>query len=271
MRYLALFALAFLTVFSLSTPSQQTANNSGSTASTAAGSAMTPEKAAETRGDILMARKEYVGAVEMYQSALKEKPNNAMVLNKIGVAYQQLTGYDTAIEYYKRAAKADKKLSNPLNNLGTIEYQRQRYSKAVGYYKRALSAAPASAPIYSNLGYAYYAQKKYQLAMQNFSKAMAIDPTIFEKHDGTGGSIMQQRSAPDPGTFNFFLAKTYAKAGDVERAVRYLKLSRDYGYKNIRSVQKDPDFAAVIKDPRIQDILQNRPSFATDDQKPVAN
>ena len=82
---------------------------------------------------------------------------------------------------------------------------------------------------------------------------------------------MQQRSAPDPGTFNFFLAKTFAKAGDAERTAHYLKLSRDYGYKNLRSVEKDPDFAAVIHDPRVQDVLRNRPSFAGDDPKPVAN
>ncbi len=105
--------------------------------------------------------------------------------------------------------------------------------------------------------------------MDSFSAALAIDPQIFERRGG-GGTIVQQRSSTDPATFNFFLAKTYAKAGDAEHAAHYLKLSRDYGYKNLKSINKDPDFATVLKDPRIQDILLNRPPGAPD-PAPVAN
>jgi tetratricopeptide (TPR) repeat protein len=195
-----------------------------------------------------------------------------MVLNKTGVAYQQLGGLDAAANYYKRSEKANKKLSNPVNNLGTLEYGLNHYSKAVNYYKRALTLGASQATVYSNLGYAYYSEKKFDLAMNCFNKALAIDPTVFENHGGTGGTVMQQRTAPDPGMLNFFLAKSYAKAGDAEHAAHFLKLARDYGYKDILLANKDQDFAAVIKDPRIQDVLQNRPSFTDPDaSKPAAN
>jgi len=266
MRHFALFVMALAILVCPPASSQQITSNTNTTAPAAP--AMTSAQAAEMRGDILMARKEYVSAITMYQSSLKINANQAMILNKIGVAYQQMSGYDTAISFYKQAAKVDKKLPNPINNLGTVEYQQQHYGKAVNYYKKALSLGPATAPLYSNLGYAYFASKKYSLAMESFNKALAIDPNVFEHHDGMGGSILQQRSSTDPATFNFFMAKTYAKAGDVERTAHYLKLSRDYGYK-MKSVAKDPDFASVIKDPRIQDILQNHQPG--DDSKPVAN
>ena len=41
-----------------------------------------------------------------------------------------------------------------------------------------------------------------------------------------------------------------AKHADAEHAAHYLKLSRDDGYKDFASAQKDPAFAKVIKDPR---------------------
>jgi hypothetical protein len=37
------------------------------------------------------------------------------------------------------------------------------------------------------------------------------------------------------------------------------------------SINKDKDFALVIKDPRVQDVLQNKPSFSEADTKPAAN
>ena len=269
MRYFALFGLALAAV-SQPLLSQQLTSNTSSSASPAV-AAMSPAAAAEMRGDILMARKEYVSAITMYQSSLKANPNQAMILNKIGVAYQQMQGFGTAVSFYKQAAKMDKKFANPVNNLGTIEYQQAHYGKAISYFRRAIGLGASSAPLYSNLGYAYFANKKYNLAMDSFRKAMAIDPNVFERKDGTGGSILQQRSSTDPATFNFFMAKTYAKAGDAEHAAHYLKLCRDYGYKNMKSIAKDPDFATVIKDPRIQDILQNRPPGAPDTSEPVAN
>jgi tetratricopeptide (TPR) repeat protein len=269
MRYFALFGIALVMGFSPAAPSQQITSNTPPAPAPSA-PVMTTAAAAEMRADILMARKEYVSAITMYQSSLKANPNQAMVLNKIGVAYQQMNGYDAAINFYKQSTKADKQLSNPINNLGTIEYQRQHYRKAISYYKRAIALGASPAPIYSNLGYAYFASKKYQLAMDSFHKALAIDPSVFEHHEGMGGSILQQRSSTDPATFNFFMAKTYARAGDVEHAARYLKLARDYGYKNLKSIAKDPDFATVIKDPRMQDILRNDPP-GQEAEKPVTN
>ena len=85
------------------------------------------------------------------------------------------------------------------------------------------------------------------------------------------GTILQQRTAPDQGMFNFMLAKFYAKNGDAERAAHYLKLSRDYGYKEFCSAEKDPEFAAVIKDPRVQEVLQIPPSYDDQAQKPISN
>ena len=79
-----------------------------------------------------------------------------------------------------------------------------------------------------------------------------------------------QRTAPDPGLFNFLLAKFYAKAGDAERAAHYLKLSRDYGYKEFRSAEKDPEFASVIKDPRVQEVLKVPPSYEDQPQDTVS-
>ena len=53
---------------------------------------LTPRQAAEMRADILMARKEFLDAVRAYDDDSEESSRTTPeLLNKMGVAYQQLT------------------------------------------------------------------------------------------------------------------------------------------------------------------------------------
>jgi len=232
---------------------------------------MTPRQAAELHADILMARKEYLDAARAYDDILKTDPNNARLYNKMGVAYQQLTDLNRAERCYKKAMHADKHFASAVNNVGTVESQKNHYAKAIDYYQKALELRVDMAPIYSNLAYAYVEQKKYPEAMDAFGKAVAIDPNILDAKGGGNGTVIQQRTTTDPGLFYFFVAKSYAMAGDAERAAHYLKLSRDDGYKDFASAQTDPAFSKVIKDPRVQEVLTVVPAYASDGRKSISN
>ncbi|HXX18951.1 MAG TPA: tetratricopeptide repeat protein [Candidatus Acidoferrum sp.] len=276
MKFSALFAVSLLLGFAdaaaRSAPDSQTTPLAQSAPSTESDATqMTPRQVAEMRAEIMMARKDYQEAVVAYQKVLEQDPNNAEILDQIGIAYQQLHQDELAERFYKRALKADKNSPFLLNNLGTIEHGKGRYGKAIKYYKKAIDASGGNlASVYSNMGSAYCAMKQFPRAMEAFSKALSIDPHVFEERGGAG-AIVQQRSDTDQGTLNYFIAKSYAKAGDAERAARYLKIARDDGYKNLMAAEKDPDFARVIKDPQVQDVLHRRPAYEEQQGKPVTN
>jgi len=251
-------------------PASYTRPAQSSEASSSSTATMTPRQIAEMQGDILMARKEYPSAVNTYCKILASDSKNAQLLNKVGVAYQQLGDLDRAERYYKKSIHAEKSYASAINNYGTIEYEKKHYGKAITEYKKALQYQTVMATIYSNLGYAYFGNKEYSLAMTTFAKALAIDPGIFEKK-GENGSTVQQRTATDPGMFYFFLAKAYAQNGDAERAAHYLKMARDDGYVDFLSAETDVTFARVIKDPRIQEVLQVPPSYAGPAKKQEPN
>jgi Tfp pilus assembly protein PilF len=217
-----------------------------------------------------MARKDYAEAAAQYEIALQFDPKDPLVLNKLGIAYQQLGELDKAERSYRKTLGVDKKSSSAANNWGTLEYQRNRYGKAIKHYKQALLRDANQPVVYSNLGYAYYANKQYPEAMAVFGKALALDPDVFSRKGGLG-SVLQSRTAPDPALFNFLLAKFYARAGDAERSAHYLKLARDYGYKQFRSAENDPEFASVIKDARVQEVLKVLPSYEVPPQKSLPN
>ncbi len=275
MKRLALFAIPFVLITGTLRAQQAPHAPLGATPDDSAAEgpsyrAMTPHQQAEMRAELFMARKQYDEAIKAYQTVLIDDPHSAKVLNFIGMAYQQIGNGDQAEHYYKLAARADKTDSNALNNLGTVEYSEERYGKAIKYYRQAIGKGNALPTVYTNLGYAYCGVKEYPKAMAVFAQALALDPDVFD-HKGNSGSILQQRSSPDPGALHFMLAKSYAKIGDAERAARYLKMARDEGYKDFRAAQKDPDFVKVIKDPRVQDVLLVQPAYASQPQKPTTN
>jgi tetratricopeptide (TPR) repeat protein len=222
------------------------------------------------RADILMARKEYSDAASGYLQILVTEPKNAQLMNKVGVAYQQLGDLERSERFYKRSMHADKKFASAANNCGTVEYEKKHYTKAISFYGKALDLHADLPTVYSNLGYAYFADKQFPQAMNSFQKALALDPTIFDRR-GLGGTVVQQRTTTDPGLFYFFVAKTYAQAGDAERAAHFLKLARDDGYTEFLSAQTDPAFAKVIKDPALQEILHEPPSYASSTKKLIQN
>jgi tetratricopeptide (TPR) repeat protein len=276
MRVSALFAVPLALVFSSLVQAQQVTHpaaqdqSPSSVGSTLATPQLTPRQTAELRGDVLMARKEFAQAAAAYELITADEPKNSLVLNKIGVAYQELGDLNRSTRFYKKAMKADKNFASPINNLGTIEYEKKHYGRAISLYKHASTLKIDLSTIFSNLGYAYFANKEYPQAMDTFAKALELDPTIFD-HKGGAGSIIQQRTTTDPGLFSFFVAKQYASMGDAERSAHYLKVARDDGYPNFLSAQTDPAFAKVIKDPRVQEVLQAPPPFLDHAKKTSPN
>ena len=202
-----------------------------------------------------MARKMFREAVETYSTGETE---SAVIANKIGIAYHQMMELEFARRNYERATKLDPRYSEAINNLGTVYYARKNYRKAVGYYNRALKLKPQSASIYSNLGTAQFARKKYKEAMEAYDTALSLDPEVFE-HRGTGGVLLQERSITERAKFHFYLAKTYAKAGAVERALTYIRKALEEGFKEREKFKEEPEFAKLQDLPEFQQLMAAEP------------
>ena len=186
----------------------------------------------ERFGDLQMARKNYRGAIPYYEKTLGLlEPKIAVLYNKTGIAYHQQLQFDMARKYYERAMKADKTYGEAINNLGTVYYGRKKYKSAIKQYKKALKQKPNSASIHSNLGTAYFARKKYDRALASYRKALELDPEVFERRS-TFGVLLQERAVEDRGRFHYFVAKTYAAAGVLDRALLHLRKALEDGFKD---------------------------------------
>ena len=214
-----------------------------------------PELTDEEMADLYMARKDYREAAGLYKRLSDKSPQNPVYLNKLGIALHQQEALGLALKYYERASKVDPSYADAQNNIGTIWYQRKKYGKAIKAYQKAINIRSDMAVLYSNLGYAYFGDKKYQEAISSFRQALSMDPQLFEHSGSKSGSVLQDRSVGDRGRFYFLLAKSYAEAGNLERCLIYLRKAKDEGYKELATVKSDPSFAAVLKDPGIQEVI----------------
>ncbi|MDP9147766.1 MAG: tetratricopeptide repeat protein [Acidobacteriota bacterium] len=214
-----------------------------------------PELTTEQLADLYMVHKDYRQAAETYKRLTQENPRNPVYLNKLGIALHQQTALSLALKYYERATKVDPSYADAHNNIGTIWYQRKKYGKAIKCYQKALTLRKDMAVLYSNLGYAYFGDKKYEQSIASFHQALIIDPQFFEHNGGRTGSVLQDRSVTDRGRFYFMLAKSFAQSGNLERCIIYLRKAKDEGYSAIGTAKTDPDFAMVLKNPAMQEIL----------------
>ncbi|HKF25987.1 MAG TPA: tetratricopeptide repeat protein [Candidatus Acidoferrum sp.] len=210
---------------------------------------------AEEMADILMARKEYREAAISYKKLVDANPRSAIYWNKLGIALHQQEELAAAMKSYQQAVKIDPKYADAQNNIGTIWYQRKKYGKAIRSYQKALKVRSDMAVLYSNLGYAYFGDKKYEDSITAFRQALAIDPQCFDRNSSRAGSVLQDRSVSDRGRFYFLLAKSFAQAGNVDRALVYLRKAKEEGYGSMNDVKTDPAFQAMVKLPETQEIL----------------
>jgi tetratricopeptide (TPR) repeat protein len=211
----------------------------------------------EAEGDDLRAQKRFLDSIDFYNAALAKQPS-ATLWNKQGMSYLMMQRPDKAAKSFEHAIKADKQAPEGYNNRGYIEQMKKKYDKAIKYYTKAATLRPSDAVFQYNIGSAYFSDHQYAKAAQAYKAAFALDPNIFIRVSRTG--VMAQSTSPeDRAAFSFMVAKMYAKAGDVDHSLEYLRKAMENGYKKINEVYTDQEFAMLRTDKRFEELMAQRP------------
>lgn len=211
----------------------------------------------EQRGDELRAQKAYADALDYYRAALA-KSEKAVLHNKSGIAHLQMLHYNMAKKEFERAIKRDPAYAEAYNNLGVVNYIQNDTKRAIRRYLKALELKDEVASFHSNLGTAYFTRKEYDKASAEYLKALDLDPDIFERQAAAGVSA-RMTSPADRARFSYVIAKMYAKSGNADRCLLYLRKAMEAGYVGISDVYKDEEFTQVRKDPRFNELMAAKP------------
>ncbi|HXY51579.1 MAG TPA: tetratricopeptide repeat protein [Terriglobales bacterium] len=212
----------------------------------------------EQRGDELRAEKLYLDAADYYRAALQKKPESAVLYNKLGIDDLLLRRFPPAKKDFEHALKIDRGYADACNNLGVVFYIEKKYGKAISRYEQAIRLRDDAASFYSNLGAAYFSKKDFEKSVLAYSKALQLDPDVFDRSSRSG--VAAQMSKPeDRAHYDYVVARLYAKMGQADRSLEYLRKALEEGYKDIDAVYKDQEFLSLRKDPRFVELMNARP------------
>ncbi len=219
-------------------------------------SSLTVEQLKE-RGDVYRLHRQFADAADYYRAALAKAPKDSRVWNRLGMVHLQLRQLPEAKREFSRAIKLDGSYAEAVNNLGVVYFFQRDYKKAIRYYERALKLHDASASFHNNLAGALFARKRLPEAFAEYARAYELDPQIFER-TASGGESAQLQSPEDRALWTYMVAKLYARSGNTEQALEFLKKAIEEGYKDVKKANTDEEFAQVRRDPRFAEIMKRQ-------------
>jgi len=219
--------------------------------------------ALEQEGDRLRGEKLYLDSLDYYRAALAKKANDAPLLNKIGIAELMMERYRDARKAFERAIRSDQQFADAYNNLGVVFYKGKKYGSAIKEYEKAIAKDGSSASFYSNLGAAYFSKRDFEPAVAAYQHALELDSEVFARTSRAG--VQAQLPSPeDRARYDYTVAKLYAKMGFSDESLEYLRKAMEAGYKDLKNVYKDVEFAQLRKNPRFTELMASKTTVIPD-------
>jgi tetratricopeptide (TPR) repeat protein len=217
----------------------------------------------ERQADQLRADKLYLDALDYYHAALTKNPNDARILNKIGIAELMMQRYREARKSFERSIQCDHEFADAYNNLGVVFYESKKYGPAAKQYEKAIAKDSNSASFYSNLGAAYFSKRNFERAVAAYQHALELDPEVFERTSRSG--VQAQLPSPeDRARYDYTVAKLYAKMGLSNQSLEYLRKAMEDGYKDLKNVYRDVEFTELRKNPRFTELMASKTTVIAD-------
>jgi len=201
-------------------------------------------------------------AAEAHEKALKIDP--AMVqahVNLISI-YGRLNELEKAEQHYNKAVQLAPDEEGAHYDYGVLMISAGRYEESEKAFRKALEINPSHAEAHNNLGVLLEQRSMFAEAAVEFQKAVEQEPGYRLAHFHLGRLLVNRRdfaagiqhllkaiSPEDESTPNYLyaLGAAYARAGDRENAVRYLREGRD----KARSRGQNQLAASIEKDLKI--------------------
>jgi hypothetical protein len=122
------------------------------------------------------------------KSELKADPNNAKLLNSLGVLYARFGMLEEAAGPFQQILRGGE-VASALINLGNIAYLKGDNSAALTYYNRALKKSPDNSAALLGVARASYELEKYDDVNNALAQLRQLDPAAASRFSylGTGG------------------------------------------------------------------------------------
>jgi tetratricopeptide (TPR) repeat protein len=189
----------------------------------------------------------YDKALDWFNKAINENPNNPMALNNRGLIYQDRGLFKEALADYEKAVQITPDYYIPYANMSMVYVLLEDYKKAIEYADKSIALdSKSNYTAYVNRSIAYGMLKQHDKAIADCNKAIDINPQEVGPCMNRGLSLIEtgkleqgkrdilcfQKSYPDVYQSYYGLAKYYEKKGNKKMAIENYK-------KAIKIIEKE--------------------------------
>ena len=179
-----------------------------------------------TKGNDLFDRKDYAGAMALYQDILTDYPEAYPVYMNVGNCYFAMEQYDQAEQSYLKLIEKDPKNVNAIIAIGNCYANRGDSAKAQEWYAKVEFEQIQDPTVLYNLGTSYYNNAKFEEALKFFQKAVEKQKDSTDALYQLGLTYLNLQKNPEAvATFEEYLKidSQSERAGQVKGFLEYLK------------------------------------------------
>ena len=133
-------------------------------------------------GQILYGKRDYKGAMEMYDKAIDAHSGLGETYCDMGNVFFAQNDFEKADKYYKKAIELDKTIYEAVYNQCVIVEKNNKMLEAIDCYLKCLDGFDNHPEVLNNLGSIMLGKKDYEKAEKYLLEAIAIDDSFTDAH-----------------------------------------------------------------------------------------
>ncbi len=137
-------------------------------------------------------REEVDTALQQYQSALKQRPDDRVLIHNYASLLMHLGMNREAEKAYKQVIQHLPHYAQAWNNLGLVFFRLNRQKKALDAFEQALHYDGPSAEVYNNMGMVYSRKKQFTRALRYYDLALEMNPEFAQALTNKGTVLFQK-------------------------------------------------------------------------------
>jgi predicted O-linked N-acetylglucosamine transferase (SPINDLY family) len=141
------------------------------------------------KGTLEQRKRNYPGAIGLFQKAVSLQPEEAVLHNNLGHAYRESGEPEKAADCFRQALHLRPQYAIALNNLGLAQLDLNQVEASLKTFDEAIAARPEYAKAYHNRGTALRRRGALDEAMASFRRALKIAPFYTGALNGLGVTL----------------------------------------------------------------------------------
>jgi tetratricopeptide (TPR) repeat protein len=169
------------------------------------------------------------------EGLLKYKPEDTILLNRLGDLYFEKEDYGKALEFFSKVVEHMPKDTDALHNKGAVQFKLEQYDKALGTFNELLSLDSNDVTAYLTKGAALYRMDKFDESIE------ALNNVVKREPDNTAAW--------------YYKACAEARKGNMKLVIPFLTRATELDEEFRDRAKTDPAFESVRDSPEFQALI----------------